>query len=287
MATKQASKINQTSLQVLKTLQVLLEDNYEMTELVEKLNSIDSENNYNSNIVSKYINSCRYCGCEIPKIHNKYYVASIPFGLNLTFEDLGLLGTLQQTAHDLISNKIGEKFDELLAKISKFSNKKLANVQNKNQKEICKVFDDAITNRLRIRIMLKNRDIYDGIPLQIVKNKNKTFFYIHTQGKEKPISVDRVVGIESLEKHYMGGFQQKEVVFKVMGSLSERYTLKDGERILEIHPDYKVISNTSENKEVLFSRLLRYDSCCEILKPIEYREEMKEIIKKTLENYGV
>ena len=46
------------------------------------------------------------------------------------------------------------------------------------------------------------------------------------------------------------------------------------------------MSNRGENKEILFSRLLRYDDKCEILNPIEYREEMKRILSDALGNYG-
>ena len=51
-------------------------------------------------------------------------------------------------------------------------------------------------------------------------------------------------------------------------------------------PEYITISNVGEDKDKLLSRLLRYDKYCEILKPIEYREEMKTIINDMLANYG-
>ena len=144
MITKQAAKINIASLQVLRTLQVLMEDNYEMSELIEILNTNNDEKPVNHSVVSKYINSCRYCGIEIPKIHNKYYVASLPFGLDLTIQDINLLGNLRQIARNLLSKKQIEVFEKFLAKINKFSNKKIANVQNKNQEDILKVFKEAV-----------------------------------------------------------------------------------------------------------------------------------------------
>ncbi len=78
MGTKEAVKRNQSSMQVLKTLKLLLEDNYTMTELIQKLNSQEKEPVFNNSVVSKYINTCRFCGMEIPKIHNKYFVSSVP-----------------------------------------------------------------------------------------------------------------------------------------------------------------------------------------------------------------
>ena len=51
------------------------------------------------------------------------------------------------------------------------------------------------------------------------------------------------------------------------------------------YPCYVI--NRNENKELLLSRLLRYDDKCEIIQPKSYREEMKTIINDMLANYGV
>ena len=57
---------------------------------------------------------------------------------------------------------------------------------------------------------------------------------------------------------------------------------------MEINSDGSItVTNKNENKEILFSRLLRYDDKCELIRPIAYREEMKELINNMLENYGV
>lgn len=84
-------KKNLSSMQVLKTLQVLLQGNFTMQELIERLNKSEEEPVFNNSVISKYINTCRYCGINILKIHNRYFVASMPFGLELTSGDIGLL----------------------------------------------------------------------------------------------------------------------------------------------------------------------------------------------------
>ena len=92
---KLSVKKNLSSMQVLKTLQVLLQGNFSMSELVERLNRNETEPVFNNSVISKYINTCRFCGIDIPKIHNKYFVASMPFGLELTNSDINLLENLQ------------------------------------------------------------------------------------------------------------------------------------------------------------------------------------------------
>ena len=77
MPKKLSQKKNLSSMQVIKTLQILLQGDYTMNELIEQLNANESEPIFNNSVVSKYINTCRYCGIEIPKIHNKYKVIVI------------------------------------------------------------------------------------------------------------------------------------------------------------------------------------------------------------------
>ena len=92
---KVSRKKNLSSIHVLKTLQILLEGDYSMQELIKLLNKNEPNENFNNSVISKYINTCRYIGINIPKINNIYYVADIPFGLELSVTDLDLLNNLQ------------------------------------------------------------------------------------------------------------------------------------------------------------------------------------------------
>ena len=61
---KESLKKNLSSMQVLKTLQVLLEGNFTMQELIKKLNQNEETPVFNNSVISKYINTCRFCGHE-------------------------------------------------------------------------------------------------------------------------------------------------------------------------------------------------------------------------------
>ena len=114
MATKEAVKKNISGMQVLKTLQLLLEDNYTMSELIERLNKKEKRPIFNNHVVSKYINTCRYCGFEIHKIHNKYFVAKLPFGLEFTSLDLDLLAKLQEIGLKKLANTAYKNFNSFI-----------------------------------------------------------------------------------------------------------------------------------------------------------------------------
>lgn len=289
MANKEAVKRNQSSMQVLKTLQLLLEDNYTMTELIQKLNANEQEPVFNNSVVSKYINTCRFCGLDIPKIHNKYFVASLPFGIDISARELDLIEDLRYAVKNTMSAKADETFEKFLANLSKYSNKQIIRVEPKTRQKAFELFDKAVAEKRKINLLFRAKAVFECIPLRIVQKKGKTCFNVIHEGKEKVIAADRISGLEIMDRRFAQteNTSKQEVVFKLKGKLAGTYTLRENE---EIMPDSTegnlVVSNKGEEKDVLFSRLLRYDKSCEILYPLHYREEMKNLLDEMLKNYG-
>lgn len=287
MATKQVVKRNLSSMQVLKTLLVLMEGNYTMNELTDKLNKDEASPIFNHSVISKYINTCRYLGIDIPKIHNKYFVASLPFGLNLDLRDLELFENLQNVAKEILPEKSLNIFTNFINKLAKYSNKQLVRADRQVPHKAIEMFDRAIQEKRKINLMFKNNTNITCIPIGIVENKGKTFFNIHLEEKEKLYVLDNIVGIEVLPQRFAKNYTGQVVVYTLTGNLAKRYELRENEQLISKEQDSITISNKGENKEILFSRLLRYDSSCEILHPKHYREEMKQLLNDMLKNYGV
>ena len=284
---KLSNKKNISSMQVLKTLQVLLQGNYTMQELVSILNENEKEPLFNNSVISKYINTCRYCGIDIPKIHNKYFVASMPFGLELDIKDIDLLERLQNIIRQEMSKKNNKIFDGFIEKINRFSNKKISRVEKATYQISVEMFERAIKEKRKIRLMFKNKAIWDCIPLNIAENKGKNFFHVLANGYEKMVDTERVSGIEVLSDKFVKNYSEQVVVFELKTPLAQRYSLRENERLIKPFDGQSItVSNHGEGKEILLSRLLRYDDKCEIINPKIYREEMKEIIDSALRNYG-
>ena len=288
MVASQVVKRNIAGMQVIKTLLLLLEDNYAMSELVEKLNSVEKEPIFNNNVVSKYINTCRYCGIDICKINNKYFLTKLPFGLDLSKRDLDLLAQMQKVAQEKFSNKNLNIFKNFIMNLNKFSNKNIIKVEAKNINLVYEYFQKAVEERRKVLLMLKKKVSLECTPIEIVKYNNSEYFKIYYKSKIKQISINRVSGLELLSKTFsFEDYMQQEVIYKLTGGLAQRYALRENEKELSRNlPEYIIISNTGEEKDKLLSRLLRYDKYCEILKPLDYREEMKSIINNMLANYG-
>lgn len=285
---KAASKKNISSMQVLKTLQVLLQGNYAMNELLEIMNANEKEPIFNNSVLSKYINTCRYCGIEIPKIHNKYFVSSMPFGLDLTLRDQELLANIQNVVRNTMTKRYNDIFDGLIEKINRFSNKKIIRVEKNSYNFTMEVFERAIAEKRKVKLMLRNHTECEGIPLGIVENNGRTFFNMFYKNRERIVDIDRLSGIEVLNQKFFHNYSEQCVVFKLTGGLAQRYTLRENEQLISpFDGNCIVVSNRGENKEMLFSRLLRYDKDCEIINPKSYRVEMRQIITEALSNYGV
>lgn len=288
MVNSQAVKKNQSSMQVLKTLQLLLEGNYTMAQLIEHLNKKESEPIFNNSVVSKYINTCRYCGIEIHKIQNKYFVASMPFGLNLTSRDLYLFEKLQEIVKKTMGSRTNKIFQRLIANISKFCNKNIIRFEKKAEQEIYEIFNEAIENCKKVRLMFKAKYVMECIPLSITEKKHKVYFNIFYDGQEHSIVSTRISALEVLHEKFKPEDIGRTVIYKIKKDLIKRYELKEGEQILtQSLPDYMAISNYCVNKEKLLSRLMRYGELCEVTGTRDFREDMKKLIDDTLKNYGV
>ena len=287
MANKEPLKKNLSSMQVLKTLQLLLEGNYTMQELVDNLNTKEKDAIFNNSVISKYINTCRYLGIEIPKIHNKYYVTKLPFGLNLTDIDINLLKNLYNTAKDELTSSYFKSFDSLIVKFNRFINKKIVRVDKGTYQFACEVFEQAIKRKRKVNLLFKNNLKLECIPLGIVDTNNKIYFKIYSK-RERMIDWGRLSGVEILQENYNYPYKNKQIVtYALKNKLAYRYELRENEKLESFDDGIKVISIKDEPQEELFSRLLRYGADCEILSPKTCRDEIKQFLEDTLANYGV
>lgn len=285
--TKTSQKINLSSLQVLKTLQTLFEDNFTMQELVTRLNINEKEAIFNNSIISKYINTCRFCGFNIPKINNRYVVAKIPFGIKFSTEEIDLIERLTNNIKENLTNKQNKLYNSLISKLNRYSNKKIIAVSPKYYENFVELFERAVTDRRMIKLILKSHVEIIGTPIKIIDTNGKSFFHIFCRNKDRMVDVNRVSGIEVMQEKFIHKFSDQSVVFILKGKLAKRYQARENETVMqEADSDIITVSNRGENKEVLLSRLLRYDDLCEIISPKSYREEMAQLIEDTLANYG-
>ena len=135
--------------------------------------------------------------------------------------------------------------------------------------------------------MLRTQAVIDCIPLSITTHQKRTYFRIKHDNKEKSIALDRIIGIEILNEIFKTpDFENNIAIFEVRGNLAHRYNLRENEVMIKQEGSSITIENKGEDMNLLLSRLLRYDSLCEVKSPALCRSEMIKIINDTLANYG-
>ncbi len=285
---EKSQKTNLSSLQVIKTLKALLEGEYMMPELVHILNEREGRPVFNSSVVSKYINTCRQCGIGLPKISNRYIITQMPFGLKLSMNDLDLIKGLQIIIANEMSEASQKIFEVFSTKINRYTGRKIVKVDKTNINLSYELFERAVSQKRKVRLVFKNGVLLDCIPLCVLHLNDKKFFSVFNK-RTRIISENRLSGIEMLGAKYydLPPDQDVTVIFKLKGNLAKRYEIRPNEICDECSDGTKLITNKGEAKEILFSRLMRYDDKCEILSPEPYREEFKQFICDTLKNYGV
>ncbi len=284
---KVAQKTNLSSLHVLKTLKVLLQGNFSMHELIDKLNSNEEDLVFNNSVVSKYINTCRFVGIDIQKMQNKYYVARMPFGLNLSDFDLDIIKSLQIAVTNDKQTKNQVIFDSFISKINKYSNKDIVHVKCDNISLSVELFERALAKKRKLNLLFKNQSNLECIPLKITNDKGKVFFVVYNKRK-RIIDSARLSGIYLLDDKFIDPYCGDMVtIYKLKGDLAKRYEIRENETCEQNSDGSVTITNKNENKQILFSRLLRYQDLCEIMQPKVYREEFKQIINQILMNYGI
>lgn len=280
-------KKNLSSMQVLKTLKVLLEGDYTMSELIQKLNENEEEPVFNNSVISKYINTCRCCGIKVPKINGKYFVTGIPFGLDFTDSEKELLEYLRSCAESSLSASANDNFEKAVQKLFKYSNKDIVPIENRTIDMAEYIFDKAIRTQRKVKLTLKTKKSLICIPINTIERDGKIYFHVICSEKEKNILASRIACIEIYKEKFSQAKIDSTIIYKLTGNLAMNYNLRENERIVNNGlPEYETVISYNENIPLLLSRLLRYGELCEVINPEKVRTEMREVINATLANYG-
>ena len=114
--------------------------------------------------------------------------------------------------------------------------------------------------------------------------KDKLYLkYFDESGAFKEILMDNIVKINDIKKEFEIS-EKKEIVFELYGKLAKSYLLKEDERIIDFTREKLVVANFSQDREMLFRRLLRYDILCKVVFPKKDVAEFEKMIEKSLAN---
>lgn len=281
-----STKINAASLKVLYTLQLLFDRNLTMNELIHLYELYHNE--YNSNFVmSKYINTCRYCGIDIKKIDGKYTILNFPIGVNFSQTELSLFIEMKNCCEKIKLEHLTENMQNILQKINRRIDKPIApiSISKLNDNKI-KTFEKACIVSQKIKLFFNDDTSLQCEPVDILASENKIKFSVFDGTESKEFSPDDIKAVKILPQKSQTKFIPTTVLFELKGKLAKKYQIRDHEQVLRINRNGDfVITNRFEDKITLLHRLMRYGENCKIISPKSYVKEMKELIDKTIANY--
>ena len=179
-----------------------------------------------------------------------------------------------------LSTKLNQRADRYLSKIQLPENDK--NIE-------CIEF--AIENGCKIDLCFRenDKDINAIVaPLELTYDNLNLVLFINYNSERKKILFSNIKDVKTSILKVSSNSNQTTVVFKLKNILAKRYTLKTGEKVVATEADGSIsVANKTEDKASLLNRLLKYGDLCEIVSPKNYKKDMKELINKTLENYGL
>ena len=282
-------KVNISSLRVLQMLQLLFEKDYTMNELMAALSEVSGERCSNF-LVSKYINTCRFCGIDIQKIDGKYTLLKLPFGIDFSDDVLSLFDEIKKYSSKMRLGKNVRAYNSLLAKINKRSDRYYSKIETPEDDKNIENFEYAMENGWKVNINFVadgNNNLILCEPLELSSEGEHLAVVVNYNGDRKKILYKDITGIVVSNVKSSGNMLSTSVIFKLENALARRYTLRPEEKVVGIEEDGSItVLNKTEDKQSLLNRLLKYDTVCEIISPRSYKKEMKNIIDTALANYG-
>lgn len=178
-----------------------------------------------------------------------------------------------------------DDYREVLERLNEFRRSALADEFKDKLKKLRECFRGDYTIKI---VLHSGRELFVE-PVRFDWDREELYFcYINKRdftGKEENISVKRIakVVLED-EEEYFGS--ANEVIYELYGKLSTSYLLKADERVVDSTKTSLVIASGCEDWDVLFKRLLRYDTLCKVLQPKRAVKAFYGMIEQSLSNIG-
>lgn len=296
------SKIANAGYRVLELLKELVNHPLSLPELLRCIEETTDEN-FRQELILKYINTLRLLDLNVIKVNKKYCLQDSVEKIHFDRNDLSLILFLKdyskkihhETLKDnlievlqLIERSFSYKTKRLAAsnKISAYHLKKTLEIRDDNIEKFEKYCDD----KQKIDIIYKDKTIneiyYRLAPINVIYKKGKAVLVTYDAADNcyKEFFAENIISSKQSPQKQPSNYSAS-VLFKLKNRLAKSYILKPGEIVLEYTDNYILISNKTEDKELLIKRLLRYYNECEIIYPEACRKRLVELVTQMEQLY--
>jgi hypothetical protein len=256
--------------------------------------------------LNKYLNALKIFGIKVKKVDGKYKMLSPLYKISADMDDLKSVNLLKKACKTLPDGKNKKNFEEFLHAIEIRYDENaqglaqiVENTQNINldfyqsemveQVKLCEKYCQE-KQKLEI-IYLDDKENEKNIlcsPMELVYKKRKICLNVLGSNGSRiyEIPIDSIKSLKQLPIAAPTTSVPTTVVFRIKNRLAKNYKLRDCERLETVEDGGSlIIVNKNEDFNVLLKRLMRYGKECEIISPKFLKEEMINLINKTLSNY--
>lgn len=246
-------------------------------------------------VFSRHIANLKKAGFKITKKKNLYYYDNYFNSLSLDDVEKSLLAHILVLAEKYLSKKTNQTINSLVKRISRLSSRQnyneiLERFTNYLQIEFfelygerIKILQTYIEKKEGLRVTLRSKRTIDFYPLELIWKNNSLFVLYEEDEKKKTLAIEKIIKFAQLNAK-KDQKRNNEVYYELYGRLIKSYLLKPKERLVDSFKDRIVIANGEKNKNMLFKRLLRYDTLCRVILPNTDVENFKKLITNAIDN---
>lgn len=308
MGKKTPVKYNEACIKIFEFISMLYDGDVEFTKVIEHFSDGKYDGTSNTHVtLNKYLNTLKIFGIKVKKIKSKYKMFSSPYKLPLEMDDIKSIKLLKNAAEYLPDGKCKNDFQSFIHALelrfdeNAFNVLQMLDMNPELSPDFAnKKFDEQIKKcekycldkqKLEISYINPNGEVVNVlcIPLEQVYEKRRVWLKAMGNNGHRvyEIPIDSIISVHQLpvisQKQYP---HSATIVYRIKGRLAKNYKIRTTERIDRLEADgSKIVVNKDEDLDILLRRLMRYGTQCEIVSPKFFREEMVELINKTLSNY--
>lgn len=307
MTKKVTEKYNDACIKLFKFITMLYEDKAYFKDVIDLISDGKYDGTSNTHVtLNKYLNALKIFGIKVKKIKNKYHMLSPLDKITFNSEDIKCIEKLKEAA-DLLPNgsnkqnisavikNIEVRFDDATKEIVNFNDCtnnidlvflkydmvdqiKLCEKYCQDKQKLEILYTDSSNNNMNIVCTpLETVYLKRQVCLKTIGNNGNRVY---------EIPIDSIKSIKQLPSAGITVNMPTTVVYRIKNRLAKNYRIREWEKLETVEADgSKIIINKNEDLNMLLKRLMRYSTECEVISPKFFKEEMINLINKTLSNY--
>lgn len=300
-------KCNDACIKLFEFLKMLYDNDVELKQVVSHFADDKYNGKSNSHVtLNKFLNSLRIFGIKIKKYNSKFKILTHFTTIDFNINDLKCILILKDALKMMPTGKTKQDFEAFIRALEMQFDEKTINIY------------EALLSNNRFDLEYLNADINEqfnmcerycneGQKLEIVYTSSfgreynivcspievlfiKKSFCLKAIGNNGSriyeIPLNNIKSIKQLPISSSKTSVPTTVVFKIKNRLALNYKLRKCEKLEDIDADGNyIIVNKEEDMETLLKRLMKYGTDCELVSPKFLKEEMIQLINKTLSKY--